>query len=664
MTPSRDAAVVFFDAVPVFIKAPLAQSGSSPVPLPGASPSSASTVAASHSSTPLFGSLSPRRPCAWRFHPLGKHPQHRPRRCGRWTFRLTDDSDPFFLHQLNIAEEDFHSLRTGAKSLGRLSAVSAQMTLGLGQQPALLSIVETNSFKHIIHLSLQQYLASIVKELKVQNEALETQLQSTSDTLTLKLKESSASTSSLSSELEKLRLANVEQTARLQLSLNQKLAEEKEKYQRERDELRQRLENEKHDLQRSYEDQLRHLAQQSASLQSSQTQIAVRAQSTEANLAEEKRRNDDLMQKLQSIQRELDGLRAMNRDLSQERDALQRDLNDSRESAAALEGIIRESEEQRGSLEETVEAFRTQNVKLDENFRKATDEIAKGNEIIRRMQTELKTAKSKVKLKNVVTLQQEKLLDERASLIETLQKDLSSAKESLSKKEEEADQLKSRVDELTQRVDEGKKIIEDNTHVIEWLHRQLNEESGPRPFGQTASSALPTFARYDPDRYGSTAASAFSAPKSNLVGGIGPTGPSFRGGVDVGRYPSRPNTGLGGSPTRSVSHHSPPRLATASTFMHANGNAATASGLGRSGNVGYSEMFGSLGGGAPAGSSGGVGLSYYPSTTTVGTGVSQTVGQSVARAVGGGAMGTTGAASKGTRPLSGEPASAARSNYF
>jgi spindle assembly abnormal protein 6 len=76
----------------------------------------------------------------------------------------------------------------------------------------------------------------------------------------------------------------------------------------------------------------------------------------------------------------------------------------------------------------------------------------------------LKASKAKIKLKNVVTLQQEKLLDERASIIELQQKDVTSLKDQLAKKQEEYNECKQKVEELAKNVEEGKKIISDNNH--------------------------------------------------------------------------------------------------------------------------------------------------------------------------------------------------------
>lgn len=135
--------------------------------------------------------------------------------------------------------------------------------------------------------------------------------------------------------------------------------------------------------------------------------------------------------------------------------------------------------------------------------------ITQGNEIIRRLQSDLKAAKSKLKLKNVVTVQQEKLLDERSATQDSHFKEIATLKESLAKINSECDSQRQKNEELKKKLDESKAIIEDNNHgnsiltlVIEWLHKQLNDEAmnhqvGPS-FKQPISS---TFGGIDFEKY-------------------------------------------------------------------------------------------------------------------------------------------------------------------
>lgn len=72
--------------------------------------------------------------------------------------------------------------------------------------------------------------------------------------------------------------------------------------------------------------------------------------------------------------------------------------------------------------------------------------------------------KAKLKLKNVVTLQQEKLLDERAATVQSQQKEVSDLKESIRKAHDDLQASQSRIEDLSKQVQEGKAIIEDNNH--------------------------------------------------------------------------------------------------------------------------------------------------------------------------------------------------------
>lgn len=94
--------------------------------------------------------------------------------------RLTDDTDPFFLYNLVISEEDFQSLKfqqgllvdflafpqkfidllqqctqEHAKEIPRFLLQLVSPAAILDNSPAFLNVVETNPFKHLTHLSLK-----------------------------------------------------------------------------------------------------------------------------------------------------------------------------------------------------------------------------------------------------------------------------------------------------------------------------------------------------------------------------------------------------------------------------------------------------------------------------------------------------------------------------
>ena len=108
--------------------------------------------------------------------------------------------------------------------------------------------------------------------------------------------------------------------------------------------------------------------------------------------------------------------------------------------------------------------YKSSTARLEDSLTKATEEINKGNDIIRRLQSDLKAAKSKAKLKNVVTMQQEKLLDERQGTIEALQKELADIRREMGKKEAEGSDKGKEAEELRAKVEELRQKVEDDNH--------------------------------------------------------------------------------------------------------------------------------------------------------------------------------------------------------
>ena len=119
-------------------------------------------------------------------------------------------------------------------------------------------------------------------------------------------------------------------------------------------------------------------------------------------------------------------------------------------------------------------------------------------------------------MKNVVTLQQEKLLDERGTTVDNLQKEIGGLKETVTKKTDNINELHKRVEDLQHKLDESKCIIEDNNHglsnrqiifnykhflVIEWLHKQLNEDALHRGFSNTLPTNTGGYGPIDFDKY-------------------------------------------------------------------------------------------------------------------------------------------------------------------
>ncbi|EGF78297.1 hypothetical protein BATDEDRAFT_90789 [Batrachochytrium dendrobatidis JAM81] len=458
--------------------------------------------------------------------------------------QLTDETDPYFLYHLDIAEDDFHSLRTQqnllvdfsqfpikfielleeciAGALDEHPKFLAHLVADSNAKFATFNVVETNSFKHINHLSLQfipgtdtaikQYLASLVTEFKAENIALRNKLSDTDDTLTMRVHEAQATILRLTNELDQIKISHSNLSSQLKLEHSADMSKEREQSARERESIRIQNENERRDLERKHEFELSSISQKLALSTTAHSDLLKHTQSLESTLLTANKDNNTLAYENKSISQELDRVSAslqqsLNRcaDLDGALKAANERIENLEHKKRDTDDINRKQQDQlsllhdqKAKLEESLDVYKTQNVRFEEGMKKSRDEITKGNEIIRKLQTELKATKTKLKLKNVVTLQQEQLVTERGNTIESFQKEIASTKEMLSKKNEETSTLREKIEDLTKKIEEGKAIIVDNNHVIEWLHKQLNDDALNRPLTTTlANGGMATGVDFD-----------------------------------------------------------------------------------------------------------------------------------------------------------------------
>ncbi|TPX58976.1 hypothetical protein PhCBS80983_g02810 [Powellomyces hirtus] len=441
--------------------------------------------------------------------------------------QLTDEADPFFLYHLEVGEDDFHTLKDEQNLLVDFQQFPvnfielleachptsrdsqpkfiAQLTTESTTDHAVFQVVETNRFRNITHISLQfipgndlavkQYLAHLVKDFKAENAALKNQLDTTGTSLAGRLKDSEQLAANLSAELERTRLANAEHISRLQLQNAEESAREREGLIRQREDERLTFEREKRSIEIRCDEKVKSLSQELASLNSAHSHMLSHAQNLEIAQSNANKQLDALRRDLtiatQDLEKETqknEDLSRVNNDLKAEchslRDnlkLLERDGSDKLAGGKRLEEMLQNANDQKAAIEEALEAHKSKNARLEEGLKRATEEINKGNEIIRRLQTELKSSKAKLKLKNVVTLQQEKLLDEKIAGVQAQQKEASDLRETLATVRSDLQTANARVEQLTKELQEGKAIIEDNNHVIEWLHKQMNEDALTRP---------------------------------------------------------------------------------------------------------------------------------------------------------------------------------------
>lgn len=104
-------------------------------------------------------------------------------------------------------------------------------------------------------------------------------------------------------------------------------------------------------------------------------------------------------------------------------------------------------------------------------------DIVKANEIIRRLQDEVKGLKSRARTAESSLRQLERVGKETGTSYEALRTELNEIRTTLAERNKRVEELETERNRLKVELEESKKLVEANEKVIEWLHQQLNEES-------------------------------------------------------------------------------------------------------------------------------------------------------------------------------------------
>eukprot|EP00794_Sanderia_malayensis_P007644 gene7644-8485_t len=356
--------------------------------------------------------------------------------------RLTDDNDPFFLQFLYLNNDDFQSLKTQQGLLVDFSAfpqklidlvdmcskeennstprfllqfkLSGSDRAGNG----ILDIIETNPFKHLTHLSLKffpggdeevkRYLAKCLKNIKNEKESLLKKVQCLETDFSLQF---SAISQKLQEKTEELENLKSDWTIQLDASLSKHHAEltsAKEYGLKLQSSYEEKMSKERESLKEKHRNNIDRLEKR-----------IIEVDASNKDLLDNKYKNDALIRGLQSrvsnfeeechhMNKDIQNLRRQNASLNSERHEKDKTFNHVRTRVAVLEQELKDKEEAiiRSSELHEISSQRQKVLdgelqskiihinKLDVNLKSVSDEVLKGNEIIRKLQNELRNAKS------------------------------------------------------------------------------------------------------------------------------------------------------------------------------------------------------------------------------------------------------------------------------
>ncbi|XP_030063456.1 spindle assembly abnormal protein 6 homolog isoform X1 [Microcaecilia unicolor] len=458
--------------------------------------------------------------------------------------QLTDDTDPFFLFHLVISEEDFQSLKCQqgllvdfsafpqrfiellqhciqeqSKDIPRFLLQLVSPASVLDHTPAFLNVIETNPFKHLTHLSLKllpgndaeikKYLAACLKCVKEEKFLLEQKLKKTEDDLGRQLSYTQQTLSEKSRELDRLRSDWTAQATALTNKHSQELTSEKEKVLQTQTQYQQQYDQQRKEMESLHQRNLQQLQSRLTELELVNKDLTERRYKADCTIRELKSKLLGLEDECQRAKQEVLSLRRENSTLDAECHEKEKLINQLQTRVAVVEQEVKDKEqlvfrtkevltatqEQKVTLEESAEKKQDQIGKLEATIKSLSAELLKANEIIKKLQGDLKTLMGKLKLKNTVTVQQEKLLSEKEERLNKEQQELQDVKRLHQLKVEEVCKLQEQLDATIQKLEESKQLLKTNENVITWLNKQLNETQStkkPEVQGMFGNSLLHT----------------------------------------------------------------------------------------------------------------------------------------------------------------------------
>jgi chromosome segregation ATPase len=208
-----------------------------------------------------------------------------------------------------------------------------------------------------------------------------------------------------------------------------------------------------------------------------------------SQLQQEKRGAASLAEELKQVKSELKQLRAGNTQLDTSKYSVEQELNKHKLRLAAVEQDASSKEKLIANMTQLLDASRAGQASVEESLaqykerfeagaeklKECIKEINKGNKIIQQLQSDVRHAKDKLKVKSAVIVQQEDAIRQGVKDLADTSTQLQLLVKSVEAKDLEAKGLREALKANESQLGEVQKTLGDNSQVIEWLNKELNE---------------------------------------------------------------------------------------------------------------------------------------------------------------------------------------------
>ncbi|POM60363.1 Spindle assembly protein [Phytophthora palmivora] len=384
---------------------------------------------------------------------------------------------------------DAHNQKTRSAGPVPLSYLAVLNTMDSNGQ-SVFSIVETNPFKQLTHLSLRffpgddaaikAYLAARLAQVGASKRSLSTSLKQTSE----ELQATQKSEAKLQQQLSALGYEAESTLSQEKMKFADELEEQRRAaataLKEREDELNAKIDA----LVERYEKEVQILKAAAESSDAQVQDLSKQKYQHEMQLDHLRAQSQDLSQGRNALSGEVDELRIQNKELDQKvflqekqinalqvrADALQQQLADKEDVIKKTADLLQSAKLHNEEVDESLKMYRDNHGRLQQKLELSISEINKGNEIIERIQNENRTLKSKMRMKAKIIKQQEQFVEEKQLQREEALLELKSTKDDIRKRDEH-DTIK----ELSQKLEDSNKLLASNQQVITWLNKEINE---------------------------------------------------------------------------------------------------------------------------------------------------------------------------------------------
>lgn len=455
-------------------------------------------------------------------------------------FELTDESDPYFLYLLELSEQDFPLLKREQSILVDFAAFPSKLielleqclpsecgnaeddiltdVAAQQQQSALayyvrldinsgsFSVVESNRFKQLTHISLQlrpgndssikAYLASRLTHSNMTSRRLLRDLANTKDQLNAEMslrrdmtEELREFRSSRDLDLHSVRNTHAEEILKVQTQAAETLERSRESFQKQITQLRATSDEAaklSSDRISELESALLHEKQERAQSDFKVRELSKGSENTGVERARLVEECTELRQSLRQSEASRSNLEKEVVKLQMKAESLALQISDREEAVSRAGELQRASEEAKRATEEQLALYKNSLEAVTEKLSSAVAEIKKGNQEIARQQQEIGQLKDKLSMKSDVIRKQEALVQELRTRVGDAESAYQRSNCAASESKTEAAALQRELDTTKSNLAECMDNLARQNEVVGYLNRELTKcalGGGSTPLG-------------------------------------------------------------------------------------------------------------------------------------------------------------------------------------